>query len=363
MLVSWAADARADFGLYRCRLDGSGLERVLDLKGTHELDAAVLAPAPRPPVIPDQISTATAAVPPTEDPATFIRGGSFRFDCLNVFANAPVDAPVPDAPSIARGARVRMFLNFQRQHPGGRDPSILFREASLTPRGAIYENEIPSDVPLFDQLVDARGHLLTSPAGAPAHLSGFGAGRHGGWAQCVGCHTGHSTQEIPGTFSAAEWFNCSTSARVEATSEWRPNTDAAPPCPARRVVDRRARNDSLGVAWVAAGSSGESVTLRWPIPVEVTRFVLYGIRPAPERGTDLEVTRCRITLWRDGREVGAVMTGPIAPEGTRVEAPLTVVDAATIELLQVHGRVAGEPRAGLAEIETIARLTFEGEVQ
>jgi len=63
------------------------------------------------------------------------------------------DAPIPDAPSIVKDVRVRIFLNFQRQHPEGRDPPILYREASLTPRGAIYENEIPGDIPLFDQLV------------------------------------------------------------------------------------------------------------------------------------------------------------------------------------------------------------------
>ncbi len=359
LLVAWAPDARGDFGLYRCRLDGSELERVLDLPGTHELDAAVLAPQPVPPVIPDQLEPA-APLPPTEDPETFVRGGTFRFDCLNVFANAPVDAPVPDAPAIAQGARVRLYLNFQRQHPGGRDPSILYREAALTPRGAIHENEIPADVPLFDQLVDAHGRVLSTTSGAFAHLAGFGSGRRSGWAQCVGCHAGHSTQFIPHNFSAAEWFNVSTSAVVEASSEWRPHRRGEPPCPARRVVDRRARSDSLGVAWVAAGRRGQSVTLTWPIPIEVSRFVLYGIRPDPPRGTDLVVERCRITLLRGGHVVGRVnRTGAIAPEGTVIAAPSVTIDAAKIELLEVRGRVAGRPLAGLAEVETIARLALE----
>jgi hypothetical protein len=360
LLLSWAPGGSGDFGLYRCALDGSGLERVLDLPGTDELDAAVLLPSRRPPVIPDDAPPITRGLPPTENPSTFDANGTFRFDCLNVYMNAPVDAPIPDAPSIVKDARVRFFLNFQRQHPEGRDPSIFFREAALNPHGAVYENGIPGDIPLYDQLVDGKGRVLRMPGGALAHLRGFGAARGNNWAQCVGCHAGHSTMTIPNNYNSAEWFNCSTSASVQASSAWRPDGARESPCPGARVVDRRARNDSLGVAWVAAGRQGESVTLRWPIPVEASKFVIYGIRPNPRNGTDLSVERCRVTLYRDGAVVGRVAdTGRIEPDGTLVAVPITRIDAAKFELLRVVGRVDGQPLCGLAEVETIARLPLE----
>lgn len=359
LVVSLAPTTEGDFGLYACGLDGSGLEPLVDLPGTLELDAAVIAPRPRPPVLAGLVDPNTSELPPTEDPATFLSCGTYRFDCYNVFMNAPVDAPIPDAPPIVRGARIRFYMNFQRQNPGGRDPSILFREAPISARGAIYENGMPADVPFFGQVVDARGRVVVGPTGVPAHVAEFGFARHGGWAQCVGCHVGHSVMVIPNNFTKSEWFNVSTSASVEASSEWKPRGSTAPPCPGRRVVDRRARNDSLEVAWVAAGRGREWVTLRWQIPIEVTRFVLYGIHSNPANGTDVAVEDCRITLLRGGVPVGQATAGAIAPEGTTVNVPATVIDSARIEVLRSRGLVRGEPRTGLAEVETIARLTLE----
>jgi hypothetical protein len=122
-------------------------------------------------------------------------------------------------------------------------------------------------------------------------------------------------------------------------------------------VDRRARNDTLGVAWVAASREGESVTLSWPIPIEVSRLVLYGIRPNRKAGTDIRVKNCRVVLLRDGiiaRELADC--GPVRPEGTAVDVPPTVIDALRVDLTGVQGRVKGRRIAGLAEVETIARI-------
>jgi hypothetical protein len=360
LLLSYAPEGAADLDLHVCSLEGGDLERVLDMPGTLELDAQPLVRRPVPPVLADEIQPPTAPLPPTEDPASFDANGTYRFDCLNVFMNAPVDAPIPNAPPIARDTRIRLYLNFQRQDPRGRDPSILIRDSPLTARGAVTEQGIPADLPIFGQIVDAEGKVLVGPDGKVAHVTGFGFARHGGWAQCVGCHAGHSVQTIPNNFTAAEWFNASTSAHVQASSVWVPAGGAAAPCPGSRVVDRKARNDSLEVTWVAAGRNHEAVVLSWPVPIEVTRFVLYGIRPDPRSQTDLSVESCSIALLRAGRVVGRVArSGRVVPEGTVVAlAAATVIDAAKIELLEVRGRVRGLALAGLAEVETIARLAL-----
>ena len=52
-------------------------------------------------------------------------------------------------------------------------------------------------------------------------------------------------------------------------------------------------------------------------------------------------------------------TGRVDPFGTRVEVEPAIVDAVRFEILAVRGRVAGERRAGLAEVETIARIALE----
>lgn len=360
ILLSYAPTSAEDYGLWVCRLDGSRLEQVLDLPGTLELDAAILAPRPAPPILDDQFVSFSAELPPTEDPSTFLVNDSFRFDCLNVFMNAPVDAPIPDAPRITSKGRIRFFMNFARQNPSGRDPSILYRTADLTLQGAVHEHDIPAEVSLFEQLVDAEGRVLMGPGGKVAHVSGMNFARQGEGTKCVGCHPGHSVQIVPKNGEQASWFNTATSATVEASSSWVPEGAEGPLYPPQRVVDRRARNDSLDVAWVAAGQKGEGVTLTWPVPIEISQLVFYGIRPNRRAGTDIRVEKCRVTLLRDGIIAGAMEDcGPIRPEGTTLQLAPRVINALRIDLISVRGRVKGQRVAGLAEVETIGRLVQE----
>lgn len=358
VVLSTVAAGASDFGLAVCRLDGSRLAPLVDLPGTHELDAAPIVARAVPPVLPDGFDPENSDLPPTEDPATY--GDlvhTFRFDCLNVFANGPVDAPMPDAPPIARDVRIRFFTNFQRQNPTGRDPAILWRVADLSARGAVAEHDIPSDVPLFEQLVDGDGKVIVGKNGKAAHVSGLNFARMGEGVKCVGCHAGHSLLPTTRNYSAAEWFNASTSATVTATSAWTPEGTAAPVGPPERLVDRRARHDSLGVAWVAEGRDVEAATLTWPIPIEVKQFVLYGVRPNRRTGTDIRVESCRISLYRGGILVGQISdSGRVRPDGTEIAVPPTVIDSAEIEIRELRGRVAGARRAALAEVETIARI-------
>jgi hypothetical protein len=49
-------------------------------------------------------------------------------------------------------------------------------------------------------------------------------------------------------------------------------------------------------------------------------------------------------------------TGRIAPEGTTITVPKTVIDAARVTVTKSKGRVLHQQVTGLAEIEVIARI-------
>src|SRR5262249_38707775 len=88
LLVSCDPTGRGDFGLYRMARDGSALERVLDIPRWLELDPAVLAPRPLPPVLETEGGGLRRPLPARG--GADLRVGVMRFDCLNVFANGPV---------------------------------------------------------------------------------------------------------------------------------------------------------------------------------------------------------------------------------------------------------------------------------
>jgi hypothetical protein len=48
---------------------------------------------------------------------------------------------------------------------------ILVREAAVGPGGEVNERDLPADVPMFEQLVDAGGAVLMTAHG-PAHVAG-----------------------------------------------------------------------------------------------------------------------------------------------------------------------------------------------
>ena len=343
-------NGRGDYGLYVMKADGSRLARVLDLPGTLELDAAVLAPRPRPPVVVAQLE-APPARPPDAGAEELRRAArTFRFDCLNVFANAPVDAPFPDAPPLQRDVRIRFYAALARPGAEGGDTLVLVREAAVEPSGAVHQDGMPADTPLFEQLVDAEGRVLRSSHGI-AHVPGFNAARAGTGTKCVGCHAGHSAIAVPVSYLRAKWVNAAPSAAVSASSV------APGGAGARAAVDRRARGRAAEVAWIAAAESHESLRLAWPWPIEVRAVVLHPPARDAASGTALRIERCEVLLSRAGVEVGRLsVPRPLAPGGTRIACDPMLVDAVEIRPLRVRGRVEGRRAAALAEVEVDARM-------
>ncbi len=349
-----------NYALYRCSLDGSGLRKVHELPGYHLLDSQILAVRTVPPILHDKFLPPVNDLPPTEDPLTYFKYDTFRFDCMNIYTNGAVDEQMPDAPNIAKDASILFFMNVQRQSPGYPDPSIYLKDAPVFNNGGVHEHDLPAEVSMFEQIVDDQKRVLEAPRGKFAHVPGMNFERQGAGTKCVGCHAGHTLLEVPINGTMAEWFNVSTSARVTASSS-QDTVEWASYSP-RRVVDRQARTGGDSVFWASKEGEGASIMLNWDIPVQVREFILYNITPNEPQGTNIVVQNSEILLYYQGSLVGQIpSTGGLSPEGTRVDVTPTVIDRARITITNFTGTIVHKGVAGLAEIETIARIASSGE--
>jgi hypothetical protein len=251
------------------------------------------------------------------------------------------------------GVKIRFFAALSRPAAEGGDTLVLVREAAVTGSGAVHEDDMPADVPMFEQLVDKDGNVLRSATG-PAHVPGFNFARLGSGTKCVGCHAGHSALDVPHNYTSATWVNASPSARVTASSR---APGAAEP---RAAVDRRARGPVGEVAWEAASDEGEWLRLEWETPIEVRSVVLYACAANRAQSTDLRIERTAIRLYRAGRLVRTVTHGGrLAARGSRVVIDPCEIDALEVQPLRVSGTVRGRKAVALAEVETIARLAYD----
>lgn len=357
ILFSYASTViEQDYGIYICNLNGSGLTQIVDLPGTLELNAELLIPRITPPMVKYLTAFDTNLVPPTANPNTFYQGGLFRFDCLNVYANAPVDAPIVDAPRIAKNAKFRFFLNFQREDPDGKDLPILFREIALDRDGKIAEGDIPANISMFEQMIDSSGNIMNNRKGEFAHVPGLNFGNNGSGTKCVGCHAGHTMITVPNNVTEGSFTNLSTSADVrESSYKYFNGTEFK----GQNAVDRKAHNPDLKVNWIANGSTNEYVVLKWEIPIDIRKLTLYDIQPNSSNSTNIHVTDCEIFFYKNNTEVNHITsTGPLNLNGSIVQvSPITTVDSIKIIVKSYSGLINNESVAGLAEIETDARVS------
>ena len=354
ILLSYSSDGR-DYGVFTCTLDGKNLRKIVDLPGSLELEPQPVQSRRVPPILKDEFPPIVSELPPTQDPGTYFINDAFRFDCLNIFTNGAVDEPMPDAPRITTGAKIRFFLNSQRQNPRTPDPSILLKTADVVRSGGVHEPDAPADVPLFEQVIDSSGKVLQTSSGSFAHVTGMNYERIGGGTKCVGCHAGHSMLTVPVNGTLAEWFNAAPSARVTSSSFY-VNENGRVFLP-QHIVDRQARVGGDSVIWVANEGEGSYVLLTWDIPIEIREVILYGISPDPVASTNINVQNSEIVLYYNSKEVGMIKsTGRIRPDGTHVALPRTRIDSLKIVVTKFFGTIYHRRVVGLAEVETIARI-------
>lgn len=365
LVVSMAPDVGQDYGLYVAKADGTDLKKLHDLPGTSELRARVVAPRKVPPVLPDLFrddpSKPFADPLPPDEKGPFDAQGTFVFDALNVYANAPIDADIVSAIPVGSGGSIRFFLDHQRTSPGSfpaRDWPILLGEKTIAPDGSVLEPKAPAYLSLFEQIRSPQPQYAVPLTGGPepdgaAHVTGMNFGIPGVTARCVGCHAGHTLIAVPANDADAKFSNLAPGATVSVSSSRDPDQD-------RTVIDRRVMKGEIFRTWTTAAdaTSGQWVQLVFPVPVTVRSVRLYVPRDGDEANSSLEVKAATVRLYSDGAasaEVAAEQASDVTVGGTDVPFGDVKARAVRIELDDVAGTFYGMHVAGLAEIEVLAR--------
>jgi hypothetical protein len=354
LVISWAQDINQDYGLYAVGVDGRGLTPVLDLPGTAELRARALRPRALPPHIPDAVPVQASLEPPLPE-GPYDGDGTFSFDVLNIYANAPVDADIVSAPPVGSAATLRFFLDHQRTSPGSfpnLDWPILLAELPVTAAGAVRNDRAPANLPLFEQLRDLSGSVPLTPGGGSAHVAGMNFGRPGEQVRCVGCHAGHSMIPVP---SAAEapWTNLAPGATVTVSSSRDPDFNGG-------LNDRRVMKGPIFAYWTSIPdqTTGQWAQLSFAVPVTVRTVRLYNPRRGDEANSSLQVEGATVVLYADAaatQEVARAGAGRLDTSGTDVAFPEVRAQAVRVYIEGMSGTFYGMRVASLAEVEVIGR--------
>ncbi|MFN0243850.1 MAG: TolB family protein [Planctomycetota bacterium] len=356
IVASRAFDVAQDYGLWR--LANGTWSALVDLPGTTELRARRLAPRALAPILADHVTHVASALPPLAS-GPFDTNGTFVFECLNVYANAPVDTEIISAPAVGTAAKLRFFLDHQRTSPGSYpwlDWPILLAEKRVSPAGRVFHPALPADVPLFEQLRNSRGNVPFTGGvdrDGAGHVAGLNFGRQGAVARCVGCHAGHTLMEVPGSLAAAAFTNLAPGARVRVSSTRDATHDV-------RVIDRRVAKGNPEANWTSAPGVTQSqwVELTFLVPVTVRTVRLYNLRPGGAMQSSVQVHGARVRLYADPQATALVASascGALAPTGTDVAFGDVRARAIKVELGAASGTWNGLTVTGLGEIEVIAR--------
>lgn len=358
LIISWAQDAKQDYGLYTINADGSGLTKIYDNPGTTELRARVIRSRPVPPKIADKVTQPASLLPPLEQ-GPYDIDGRFTFQALNVYFNAPVDVDIINAPPVGSANTIRFFIDHQRWQQTGSieafDWPILLEEVVINPDGSVTARP-PANVPLFEQIRSAQpgydvpltgSNAYSFESGGAAHVAGENFGRPGQVSTCVGCHAGHTMIPVPANPADAQWTNLATGATVTVSSTGAGSVQG--------ITDRRvSMSVPKGVKkfWASATGSPNAqwVQLTFPVPVTVRTVRLYN----PASGdSSIKVLDTTVRLFSDAagtQEVASKNSGALSDKGTNVTFNEVVVRTIRIQFNSVNGNAAA-----LGEVEVIAR--------
>jgi hypothetical protein len=358
VIISWAQDAKQDYGLYTINADGSGLTKIYDSPGTTELRARVIRSRPVPPVIPDKVTQVASLLPPLEQ-GPYDIDGRFTFQALNVYFNAPVDVDILNAMPVGSANSIRFFIDQQRSQQTGSieafDWPILLEEVLINPDGSVTARP-PANVPLFEQIRSPQpgydvpltgSNALSFESGGAAHVAGENFGRPGQVASCVGCHVGHTLIPVPTNPADAQWTNLATGATVTASSTGAGSING--------INDRRVEmNVPKGNPRYWASGSGSPntqwVQLTFPVPVTVRTVRLYN---PSSTDSSIKVLDATVRLFGDAagtQELASKNSGPLSTKGTNVVFNEVVTRVVRIQFNSVNGNAAA-----LGEVEVIAR--------
>jgi hypothetical protein len=377
IVYSAASDWNQDYDLWVMDANGANRSRLTFQGGpygvgTSELRARALIARTPPPVLPDVYRDDWTHAPhpqflPPTAAGPYDRDGTFVFDDLNVYFNAPVDSDIVSAPAVGSAASIRFFADFQRRSTGSfsqQDWPILLDELPIAANGRVVQAFAPAFLPLFEQIrssvasgyrvpLTGIGEDFIDKPGA-AHVAGMNFGRAGEHARCVGCHAGHSQIAVPANDIDAQFTNLAPGAQLRVSS-------ARDVHYVNGLVDRRAAKGEIWRYWTsdpAQAQDAQWIELVFPVSVTVRTVRLYDPRRGDEANSSVHVAHANLRLYAD-----AAATVPIAQAsasdvqvgGTDVAFADVVARKLRIELDQVDGTFYGLTIASLAEVEVIAR--------
>ena len=113
LVVARTFSVQQDYGLWVINPDGSNPQLLYDHPGTTETRPKVLASRPLPPILADTVTTVAPLTPPPVG-GPYNQDGTFTFEDLNVYFNAPVDSGIPNAPPVGSLSTVHFFVDPQQ---------------------------------------------------------------------------------------------------------------------------------------------------------------------------------------------------------------------------------------------------------
>ncbi len=319
------------------------------------LDATPLRPRETPKVVSDDVFTVFREDAPRSAEEAINEGGKFTFHALNIFSNAPVDTPIPNAPPIGK----RLFMEFYMAPQGDtlnfdEKPTLLHRVQ--VPQSGEIKVDLPAGVPLFEVLTDDKGDVVTGRDGQIYHVGGMNFGTPGKTSQCVGCHAGHSMMEVPHPL-AIRATNLAPSARISASSVKTARTNEGQDFTfePQFLVDRR--TDYFRSFWAAkAGDTRPTIRMEWDVPLQINEVKIH---PPPWgrgviRGNNhMVIKSVEIRLISNGEVVRRKVEdrGWFRLEDPPISVHGTNIDTVEIQILEFSGDHEDVDAPALAEIE------------
>jgi hypothetical protein len=365
IVFSLARNIYQDYGLYVMDQDGGNIRPLVDLPGTAEVRARVLAARNPPPVTVDVYRDDPGRpfpglLPPTAD-GPYDADGTFIFRAMNVYFNGAVDMDIVSAPAVGSATSIRFFIDHQRTSPGSfpaLDWPILIGERMIAPDGSVTETGAPANVPLFEQLRGPGPGYAVPLTGGPypegtGHVTGMNFAPDGAVADCVGCHTGHTLLNVPQDPSVAVWTNLAPGAIVDVSSTRDSEYTGG-------LIDRRQFKGEIWRYWTSepGAQDGQWATLTFRVPVYVRGVRLYNPRFGDEADSSIQVHQATVRLYADAEgtlEVGVKTVGQLSASGTDVYFADVKSRMVRIELDDVSGTFYGAAAAGLGEVEVIGK--------
>ena len=254
-----------------------------------QLDAVPVRERPRPPILADGEHRPLNDYAPRTVEEAFEEGGSFTFRVENIFFNADVDEPFPNAPPFQPGLSIEFFMAPQGTSVRGADSPFLIHSVPLPPSGTV-EVELPAGVPLFEVIRTPIGGIARGRDDQIFHVGGMNFARQGEQGRCVGCHAGHSMMEVP---EDATWTNLAGSASLLTNSHSSlQGTFGIDGRSLTRLRDMGHRGDEIGPVqnlvdrrtdgisfWLGSPDVDEHrIILNWPAPIVAREMTIYGVR-------------------------------------------------------------------------------------